>query len=163
MKEMQLTENFKLSEFVKSATADKYNIDNTPSATHIKNLKNLCVNCLQPVRTQYGKPIIVNNGFRSPALNEAMKKDGYKVSENSQHLLGEAADIRDMDKTKNKALFDTIFNFGVFDQLIWECGTDKYPDWIHVSLKKSKNRKEVLRINSNGVTTHRKYELMWTL
>jgi len=160
--EMQLTENFKLSEFVKSATADKYKIDNTPSATHIENLKNLCVNCLQPVRVKYGKPIIINNGFRSPALNEAMAKEGYKVSDKSQHMLGEAADIRDAAKTKNKALFDAIFNFGVFDQLIWESGTNQYPDWIHVSYRKTNNRKEVLRINSDGVTTHRIYELKWS-
>ena len=159
---MQLSENFKLIEFVKSAVAEKYKIDNTPTPAHIENLKRLCVNCLQPVRDKYGKPIIVNNGYRTEELNLAMRKEGYKVSDTTQHVVGEAADIRDADKTKNKALFDAFFNFGVFDQLIWECGTDQYPDWIHVSYRKSNNRKEVLRLNSDGKKIDKIYELKWS-
>ena len=153
---MQLSKNFKLEEFVKSAIATKYGIDNTPNAVQLENLTNLCVDCLQPVRDEYGKPIIINSGFRTAALNAAMEKDGYRVSKTSQHMLGEAADIRDADKKQNKALFDVILKRGVFDQLIWEDGNSKYPDWIHVSYRK--NRKQVLRM-LNGVTTHRKYDL----
>ena len=154
---MQLSKNFTLAELTRSATADKYGVDNTPSAAQIENLKRLCVDCLQPARDVYGKPVIINSGFRSVALNSAMAKEGYKVSATSQHMSGEAADIRDAVRHENKALFDVFFKRGVYDQLIWENGNDQYPDWIHVSYRKTGNRKQALRMRG-GATTHRKYD-----
>jgi len=154
-----LSKNFRLSELTRSATAEKYRINNTPTESHIENLRRLCVYCLQPARDKYGKPIVINNGYRSVALNNAMKKEGYLVSATSQHCLGEAADIRDVDKKNNKALFDVFFKLGNFDQLIYEDGNDQYPDWIHVSYKKSGNRKQALRMK-NGKTIYRKYNLV---
>ena len=153
---MQLSKNFSLAELTRSATAAKFGIANTPNAEQVENLRALCVDCLQPARDLYGKPVIVNNGFRSQALNSAMARSGYRVSANSQHLHGKAADIRDADKTKNKKLFDVLLERGVFDQLIWEDGGDQYPDWIHVSYRKTGNRKQALRMRA-GATTHRKY------
>ena len=155
---MQLSKNFTLSEFTRSATAIKYGISNMPNNTQIENLKTLCALCLQPVRDLYGSLIMINNGFRSIQLNDAMKRDGYKVSTTSQHMNGEAADIRDTKKKNNKKLFDTILAHGIFDQLIWEDGNDAYPDWVHVSCKKNGNRKQILRMK-NGITIYRKYDL----
>ena len=158
---IQLTKNFSLAEFIRSATTTKYGIDNTPNVTQIENMKTLCEMCLQPVSELYGKPIIINNGFRSPELMAAMKKEGYNVSATSQHAKGEAADIRDADKKNNKKLFDTILKYGIFDQLIFECNkgniNQEYPDWIHVSCKKTGNRKQVLKM-VDGKTTHRNYD-----
>ena len=153
---MELSKNFSLEELVKSATATKYGIDNTPNNEQIVNLRDLCHHILQPARDIYGKPIIINNGFRSVALNGAMANEGYKVSATSQHMSGEAADITDVDKNQNKLLFDVLYKQGAYDQLIWEDGNDRYPDWIHVSYKKSGNRKQVLRMR-NGSTTHIQY------
>jgi len=156
---VKMSKNFTLLELIKSATAEKYKISNLPNDEQIEHLKTLCTMCLQPVRDLYGLPIIVNNGFRSPELNLAMKNDGYIVSENSQHLKGEAADIRDAQIRNNKNLFDTIYKYGVFDQLIWEDGNDSYPDWVHVSCIKTGNRKEILRLK-NGSTIYRKYDMV---
>jgi hypothetical protein len=156
---MQLSNNFTLAELTASSTAVKYDVANTPNHAQTVNLRDLCVHVLQPVRNIYGKPIIINNGFRSVALNSAMAKEGYKVSATSQHMSGEAADIRAQNKAENKALFDVIFRRGIFDQLIWEDGNNDYPDWIHVSCKTSGNRKQALRMK-NGSTTHKNYDLI---
>lgn len=86
---MRLTEHFKLSEFTNSSTATARGIDNTPNEQQIANLKRICEEILEPLRAFAGQPIIIGSGYRSPALNKAV--GGVK---NSQHMTGEAADIR---------------------------------------------------------------------
>jgi len=54
----------------------------------------------------------------------------------------------------NKEIFDYIRENLNFDQLIWEAGTDENPDWVHVSLKKTGNRKEVLRMKNKKYTKY---------
>ena len=85
--EMQLSENFRLKEFIESQTADQRGIDNRPDWEAVINLRNLCREVLQPLRDYEGKPIHVNSGYRCPELNEAVHGVG-----DSQHLYGEAAD-----------------------------------------------------------------------
>ncbi len=84
---MQLTNNFSLSEMVKSETALRQNMDNTPGDAEIANLKVLCEKVLQPVREHYGKGVKVNSGFRHPNVNAAV--GGSKTSD---HCKGQAAD-----------------------------------------------------------------------
>jgi len=157
---MQLSKNFKLDEFVVSDIAIIRGINNTPNNIQIENLRNLCIDCLQPARDVFNKAIRINSGFRSAELNEALREANYKASPTSQHMSGEAADITAADKKNNKALFDIILKRGVFDQLIWENGDNQNPDWIHVSYRK--NRKQILRM-LNGSTTHTAYDLTkWT-
>ena len=91
--EMQLSENFRLKEFIESQTADQQGIDNRPDWEAVINLRNLCREVLQPLRDYEGKPIHVNSGYRCPELNEAVHGVG-----DSQHLYGEAADIHLPDK-----------------------------------------------------------------
>jgi hypothetical protein len=48
-----------------------------------------------------------------------------------------------------------------FDQLIWEFGTDKNPDWVHVSYKKGgPQRGQILRAvrNSTGKTIYENWK-----
>ena len=64
-------------------------------------------------------------------------------------------DIRSSNKSKftNADIFNYIKDNLDFDQLIWEFGTDKEPRWVHVSYKKSGNRKQVLKLTKvNGKT-----------
>jgi hypothetical protein len=68
---MKLTENFTLSEMVKSETALRNNLDNTPGAAEIANLKVLAEKVLQPIRDHYKKGIKVNSGFRHPKIGRA--------------------------------------------------------------------------------------------
>ena len=79
---------FTLSELLRSDTAAARSIDNAPSHDVIRRLNALMDECLDPVRELWGKPIGVNSGYRSPALNAAV---GGAAA--SQHMKGEAADI----------------------------------------------------------------------
>ena len=141
---MNLSENLTLSEMVNSDTAKRLGIDNNPTSEHLENLKAWAVNIFQPCRNHFGIPIHINSGYRSKKLNEAVPGS----SKTSQHSTGQAGDI-DMDNTSitNAQLFHWIKDNLEFDQLIWEFGTSKNPDWVHVSFVakgKGKNRKQVL-------------------
>jgi len=65
----------------------------------------------------------------------------------------------DIDTEKDNAiLFLRIKENDLFDQLIWEFGDDKNPDWVHVSYKKEGNRSEVLRAKKvKGKTVYEKF------
>lgn len=130
---------FTIDEMIQSDTAQKKGIDNTPSKKEEQNLVALIENILDPLREKYGKPIIVTSGFRCKELNKAVGG-----ASTSQHLTGEAADIRTVEDTKqeNKKLFDLIQELNLpFDQLI-----DEYNlNWVHVSYS-SRNRRQVLKI-----------------
>lgn len=134
MLEKQITKNFNLSEFIKSDTADKKKIDNTPTVKVIENIEELCIKVLQPIRDYWQEPIKISSGFRCKKLNDAV--GGAK---NSSHLYGAAADFSAKNKKDNKKLFDLIKimmerNIIEVHQLIWEKGTKEYPQWIHISI-----------------------------
>ena len=89
MHDIQLTTHFSLSEFLKSSTASARGIDNTPSLEVVSNLQQLSIHVLEPLRAYFNTPIVVSSGYRSPALNKAVGG-----SATSQHMTGEAADLR---------------------------------------------------------------------
>ena len=134
---MKLTENFTLNELVYSATAEKNKIDNRPSVQVVANLKALCENVLQPLRNALGCPIVITSGFRCAILN---KKVGGQS--NSQHLIGQAADLVVPQKNL-KDVFNYIKSHLNYDQLLYEYSkTDK---WIHVSFRNDgHNRKQAI-------------------
>ena len=113
--EMQLSENFRLKEFIESQTADQRGIDNRPDWEAVINLRNLCREVLQPLRDYEGKPIHVNSGYRCPELNEAVHGVG-----DSQHLYGEAADIHLPDKETGRRWYKFIVDNLDFDQVLFE-------------------------------------------
>ncbi len=130
---------FTINELTKSSTAQRLHIDNNPTQEVKDNLNALIDNVLDPLRELYGKPIIVNSGYRSFKLNKAV--GGAK---NSQHLVGQASDIRTVQNTKesNKQLFELIKNSKLpFDQLINEYDYN----WVHVSYS-PRNRRQILTI-----------------
>ena len=103
---------FTIKELCKSSTATQKGIDNTPNSEIVSNLKNLVEYILDPLREKYGKPILVNSGYRSPALNKAV--NGSKTS---QHMKGLAADITAGSVSKNKILFNLVQELDLpFDQ-----------------------------------------------
>ena len=130
---------FTIAELTKSDTANKKNIDNSPSKQVETNLNQLITNILDPLREAYGEPIIVSSGYRCSALNKAV---GGATS--SQHTLGQAADIHSKSNTKenNKKIFDLIKSLKLpFDQLINEYNYK----WVHVSYS-PRNRRQILNI-----------------
>jgi hypothetical protein len=151
---MKLSKNLTLREVVKSVTAERLGIDNTPNDQEINNLKSIAENIFQPMRDHFGVPIGISSGFRCKKLNTAI--GGSKTS---QHMSGNALDI-DADmygKITNKQVFDYIRENLDFDQLIWEFGNDENPSWVHVSYKHNdKNRKRVLKAyRLNGETRYK--------
>ena len=85
--DIQLSSHFMLTEFL---NLEKYP-DNLPTVQALFNLKYGCQYLLEPARREVG-PIIINSGFRNSRVNALV--GGVK---NSQHLWGEAADIRPKD------------------------------------------------------------------
>ena len=136
---IRVSKNFALSEMVKSATAERLNVDNSPSDIHLVNLTHLAIHILQPVRDQFGV-ITINSGYRSPALNA--KVGGSKTS---QHCNGQAADFESFS-TPNPDLAKWIANNLVFDQLILEFydGVNPNSGWVHCSYNLMGNRKKIM-------------------
>lgn len=129
----RLTKNFTLEELTASTTASRKGIDNTPTECVKEELKKLA-ELLQTIRDAYGYPIYVTSGYRCVKLNTAV---GGAIT--SQHMVGQAADIVATGGRTNARLFAVIR--GLIDegkirvgQLIWEYGTKKEPNWVHVSL-----------------------------
>ena len=70
---MKLSKHFSLSEFISSNTAERLGIDNVPKdKAVIENLRNLCLEILQPLRDYVGAPVHINSGYRCPELNDAV-------------------------------------------------------------------------------------------
>jgi hypothetical protein len=152
---MQLSKNLSLAEVTRSESAKRNGISNMPTPEHIENFKLLAEKVFQPIREHFAVPIHISSGYRSAALNKAVKG-----SLSSQHCSGEAIDI-DMDGTTitNAQVFNYIKDNLEFDQLIWEFGTDKNPDWVHVSYEsKGKQRKQILKAyKAGGATKYKSY------
>jgi len=149
---MKLTENFTLSEMVKSETASRRGLDNTPGDAEIANLKTLAEKVLQPIRNHYKRGVHVNSGFRHPEVNAAV--GGSKTSD---HCKGQAADI-EIPGVANADLATWIKDNLEFTQLILEFYTPGIPDsgWVHVSYDKSNLKKQVMTaMKENGKTVYK--------
>lgn len=132
---MNLSKHVTRAEFERSDAAINYSIPNTMDSTQLANAILICEKVFEPLRRYVGKPIRVNSGFRSFAVNKRI--GGSKTS---QHMKGEAMDL-DIDAEA----FIYIKNNLDFDQLIWEFGNDDEPQWVHVSYSKVRNKKQVLK------------------
>jgi hypothetical protein len=138
---IQFTKNFSLHELLLTANRQFDEEQYNPPAEIIENLRALCVNVLQPLRESLGTPVNLNSGYRCPSLNRAIK--GAK---NSQHMLGQAADIVDYTNG-NEFLFRKIKELNLpFDQLIDEFGFR----WVHVSYDPSRNRRQILQARKDA-------------
>ena len=114
---VRLSPHFKLSEFCKLG---KYP-ENIPSTQHVVNMTYGCHMLLEPARLMVG-PIIINSGFRCETVNRQV--GGVK---NSQHLIGQAADISPKDPAQFATLVDFLKNWEYTDQLLTGSG------WLHIS------------------------------
>ena len=138
---MMLTKNFSLEEMYRSETARRCGIDNKPQTEEVvENLRALCLEVLQPLRDHLGKPVVVSSGYRCKDLNR-----NVGGVENSQHLKGEAADIKVRDREELIDVMRYIMDETDFDQLIREKSGST--EWVHVSHKRNgNNRRLVLRL-----------------
>lgn len=136
--------NFTVDELCRSKTAQRRGIDNTPTPSIRVNLEKLIANVLQPLRDKYGKPIIVDSGYRCPKLNTAV--GGAKTS---QHLYGQAADIRTVSDTvtDNKRLFDTAKKMINDKEIIVGQLINEYNyNWVHISIPDERHKNQIIAI-----------------
>lgn len=122
-----IMKHFTMRELTNSATATRLGIDNTPNDNVKANLTALVNKVLDPLREAYGAPIIVSSGYRCPKLNKAVGG-----AANSQHTLGQAADIHSVSDTPadNNKLYELIHKLNL---PIDQCINEYDYNWIHVS------------------------------
>ena len=118
MNDIQLSQHFTLAEFCNLQKYPK----NIPIIQQITNMAYGCRLLLEPARESIGCPIIVNSGFRNAQVNRLL--GGVK---NSQHLLGQAADIRPKNPQQFQRLVDFLKAHALTDQLLTGNG------WLHIS------------------------------
>lgn len=134
-----ITEHFKLEEFIKSSTADKHNIDNTPSKEIIDNIVELA-ELLEKIRKRWNSPIIITSGYRCKKLNKLVGG-----SPTSQHLKGQAADIICKD---NKELFILIMQMVYNGEItIGQLIDERNYKWLHISTPHLNFDNQILHLN----------------
>ena len=145
--QVSLSEHFSLIEMTKSQSALRLGLDNNPNPKAAAALANLCEQVLEPVRRHFDRPVIINSGYRAPAVNKAI---GGKPT--SQHCKGEAADL-EIPGVDNMDVYKWITANCGYDQLILEYYTgEPQSGWVHVSyVSPDDNRHERLRIDKSGV------------
>lgn len=122
---------FNWKELIYSPTASRFGIVNNPTETNIiTNLARLS-KILSAIRESFGKPIIVNSGYRNAELNRIV--GGHPKS---LHMSGRAADLRCLSEDLTYQLY--IFcdqrqknpNSGI-RKVIFENGKSH---WIHLEI-----------------------------
>lgn len=155
----KISDHITYSEATNSYTAKQAGILNKPDEIQLGNMKRVAKFIFEPIREKFGVAIYLPSFFRCEELNKIIR--GAKES---QHVALKGAAI-DMDADKygiitNKDIFDYIYFNLNYDQLIWEFGTIKEPDWVHVSYIAGENRNQALRVfRKNGKSTYIPFDL----
>ena len=135
---MKLSEHFSLGELTKTkhVTPD----GNIPSRVVVENLKRLC-SWLEELRLRYNEPIIINSGYRSPAVNQLA--GGSKTS---NHLTGCAVDIRCAGKEQMIRYAAILLDIADgtkqdYDELLLEQHGSVC--WLHFAVRPKDNRRRI--------------------
>lgn len=143
---MKLSPHFDLAELTVSATAARRGLDNTPPPAILETLKATARRMEQVRAILDGQPIIVLSGYRSPAVNAAVKG-----SRTSAHMTGHAVDfICPGFGTPRLVAAKLHAELPDFDQLIQEFG-----QWVHIGFGPGR-RNQVLTASrtANGKTAY---------
>ena len=135
-----------------SQTGVRRDLDNTPDDDQLKRMEEVAENLFEPLREWVGGPIKINSFFRGKPVNTAIGG-----SRKSQHMKGQAIDIDDTFGHKTNAeMYHYVKDNLDFDQLIWEFGTDKNPNWLHISWVSHRPNRKKLTIAKkvNGKTKY---------
>jgi len=147
---MNLSPNFTLDEFTRSATAISRGWTNDPEPELMPTLRRTAAG-LEMIRDLLGStvshvvPIIITSGLRVLRLNRAI---GSRDS--SQHVRGEAVDfVAPRFGTPAQIVRAVVASTIPYDQIISE-STKNGARWVHVSFT-ADGRRQALEIDSNGV------------
>jgi len=169
MTQKRLSPHFTLYEAIRSQTAARLGIDNTPPAALHHRLEALAHTVLEPVRAHFQTPFSPTSWYRSPELERVLTWRSYQrwaerrnldpnedtawllYLDRKSHPRGEAADI-ELPGIPNHDLAVWIRDNLTFDQLILEFHTVGVPasGWVHVSFSQEHNRQEVMTIGPAG-------------
>lgn len=140
---------FKLYEFTRSTAASDLGLSNEPNEQQLTAIRALCASVLDPLRASLNRSVSITSGFRSLAVNDELRRRGKNASTTSQHLKGEAADIK-VEGMKARDLARAIVALGVpFDQVIWYA--PERGGHVHVSFTRTgRNRRQVLHAPATG-------------
>ena len=142
----RLSEHFKLAELCKTSVKTKDG--NIPSHVHIENMKRVC-SWLEMLRSEWNNrygdgddPIIINSGYRSPAVNKAV--GGVATS---NHLTGCAVDIRVLGMEQLLRYAVILLDISdesqePFDELLIERNS-KGSYWLHFAVRPENNRRKL--------------------
>jgi|TARA_R110001592_G_scaffold41041_10_gene134437 zinc D-Ala-D-Ala carboxypeptidase len=147
-----ISEHISYKEATRSATAIRLSIENKPNDYELQNMELIAEKVFERLRKAVNGPIKINSFYRSEDLNKAIGG-----SSRSQHCQGRAIDLDDTyGYMSNYNMYYYIKNNLDFDQLIYEFGNEKNPDWVHVSyVDADSNRKKCLKaIKENGKTKY---------
>jgi len=155
----KLSPHFTLAEAVKSQTAVREEIDNTPPVDVVPRLIYTAENVLEPVRVFYGIPFSPSSWFRCRDLEaeickktierqlaQGRIKSVEEYLDKKQHPTGRAVDF-EVPGIPNLELAHYIAERIEFDQLILEFWDSEKPGsgWIHASVRSGgQNRGEIL-------------------
>lgn len=121
-----ITKHFSLDEM----TNTHLNLPNIPDKYALRNMNQLCNMVLEPIRKNFGKPIIVTSGYRSKQINKLVGG-----AANSDHCFGAAADIKCYIKDDTIKLFYLICKMAEEDKISCRQIIDeKGYSWVHISI-----------------------------
>ncbi|MBO6191632.1 MAG: hypothetical protein J6N98_04440 [Prevotella sp.] len=145
-KQAKLSQHFTLGELCKTSVKTKDG--NIPSHVHIENMKRVC-GWLEMLRDEWNNrygdgddPIIINSGYRSPAVNKAV--GGVATS---NHLTGCAVDIRVLGMEQLLRYAVILLDISDesqedFDELLIERNA-KGTYWLHFAVRPEGNRRKI--------------------
>ena len=113
-------------------------------------LKCFCQDILDPIRREFGHPILVTSGLRDINIMEGLRHAGYHPSSTTDHSFGDpdfnpfgvgAADIRPYGRGTCEEIFNLAVDFInnsenlPTGQVLWERQGDR--EWVHISNPKT--------------------------
>lgn len=136
-----MTEHFNLNEFLRSDTATRYKIDNTPNKEQLENIE-FVARQLEIIRSYYNKPMFISSGFRTKELNTLLKG-----SKTSQHMQGLAVDINLKSKNENKLFFNLVNKLIQENKIKVYQLIDEYNyKWVHIGFSQNNPKGQVLHL-----------------
>lgn len=139
---ISLSKYLTIEQAIKSDTALRLGIDNTPNDEQLEALREWGIHIYDKIKGKFTK-CYTTSIFRCDDLNEAI---GGALQ--SQHKKGEAGDIDSPSNAYNLEVFKWSLKNINFDQLIAEFPTESGPSWLHFSYNPKNrgllNREDVL-------------------
>jgi len=119
---------------------EELNSHKYPTTPEIDSNLAILLERINKVRMIWGKPMIVTSGLRSEVQQQGLIAQGKSKATKSNHLIGAAVDIQDLDGSLAKWTHD---NQSLMEQIgLWMEDTNSTHGWVHYQIypPKSGNR-----------------------